>query len=95
MKTYDFLVVDLQATDDEVHRFLSFAVAHNVLKISCVVLVCRTFQIESISVVIDDFEHGHVIWVALGHLELLLETVVAIVRHQREVVARAHDDLLL
>ena len=95
MKTYDFLVVDLQATDDEVHGFLSFAVAHNMLKISCVVLVCRTLQIESISVVIDDFEHGHVIWVALGHLELLLETVVAIVGHQREVVARAHDDLLL
>ena len=89
--TYDFLVVDFQATDDEIHGLLNLSVLLLVFQVGCMVLVSGALKVESVLAVIHDFEHRHVLGVASRAAYLLLETLVAIVVDEGELVARAHD----
>jgi len=63
----------------------------NVVEVGLVVLKGGALQVERVLVVVHDLEHGHVLWQLLCHVELLLEALIAFVRIQRQVVARAHD----
>ena len=58
-------------------------------------LVRRTFQVESIGVAVDNFEHGHVLGHQLLGVALLLETTHIVVAVEGEVVARAHNHRLV
>jgi hypothetical protein len=53
--TYNFLIVDLQATDDQIHRFLQFTVLFLELKIGGIVLVGCALKIKSVLVVVYNF----------------------------------------
>ena len=77
--TYNFLVVDFQATDDQVHRLLRFAVFRRMRHIICMWLVSGAFQIESRVIDVYNFEHGHVFGQALVGVELRLKAVSATV----------------
>ena len=89
--TYNFLVVDFQATDDQVHRLLRFAVFRCMRHIICMWLVSSALQIESRVIDVYNFEHGHVFGQALVCVELRLEAVSAAVWVQHKVISTAHN----
>ena len=87
--TYNFFIIDLQATHHEVHRLLTFAVLLVAFDVDVVGLVRGTLKVESIAPV-HNFEHGHVLGHLLFGIALLLETPHTIVAVERKVVARPH-----
>lgn len=80
--TYNFFVVNFQATDDQVHGFLGFAVLFVSFDIGGMWLVCGAFQVEGM-LQVDNFEHSHVIWCLLLGVTLLLETAIIVVAIER------------
>ena len=77
--TYNFLVVNLQTTNDKVHRFLELSILLDVVEVRLMVLVRRIFQVESAVVPVDNFEHGHVFWLFLYGIDLILEATLVII----------------
>ena len=80
--TYNFLVVNFETTHNKVHRLLSLALSFDVLKVARMVLVRSRLQIERFLVVVNNFQHGHVLRRALSSVELFLEAHIAIVLFQ-------------
>ena len=58
--TYDFLIVNFQATDDKITRFLLLSILLSVGQIMLIMLVGRALQVKSV-VDVDDFQHRHVL----------------------------------
>ena len=52
--TYDFLVVNFQATNDKITRFLLLSILLSVGQIMLIMLVGRALQVKSV-VDVDDF----------------------------------------
>ena len=77
--TYDFFVIDLEATHDQVHGLLLLSILLVVGDIARVVLIGGALEIESAIIVVDNLQHGHVLWRPLSCVELLLEARLAIV----------------
>ena len=89
--TYDFLVVDFQTTDNEVHGLLTLAKLLESFKVILMVHIGRTLQVEGFLVVVYNFQHGHVVRTLFRCVKLILERLAAIVMVQGELIARAHD----
>lgn len=87
----DFFVVDLQATHDQIHRFLLFAVLLVIRKVICMELIRGALQVKCAVVVIDDFEHSHIFRRPLCSIELLLKAAFTVELGQHKVVSRPHD----
>ena len=54
-------------------------------------LVSGALQVEGRVVLVDDFEHGHIVWGLLGVVQLLLERLRILVLMEAQVIATAHD----
>ena len=85
--TYDFLVVNFQATNNQVHGLLSFTILLISLDISGMWLIRSTLEVKGRRVAIDNLEHGHVLRKLLLGIALFLEALCVIVAVEGQVVA--------